>query len=70
MKTFLILLIKGYRFFISPFLVSQCCYVPSCSVYACKVLKKYGLIEGGLKFLRRFVSCHPFLGHFKFDEDI
>ena len=60
----LIKLIKGYKFFISPFLSPACRYLPTCSEYSIEALKTYGLIKGSLISLKRILSCHPikFLG--------
>ena len=60
----LIKLIKGYKFFISPFLVQSCRYLPTCSVYSVEALKEFGLAKGTFVSLKRILSCHPirFLG--------
>ena len=60
----LIKLIKGYRFFISPFLGQSCRYLPTCSEYSIESLKTYGLAKGIFVSLKRILSCHPikFLG--------
>ena len=60
----LIKLIKGYRFFISPFLGQSCRYLPTCSEYSIESLKTYGLAKGSFMSLKRILSCHPikFLG--------
>ena len=39
--------IAGYRLFVSPYLVSSCCFVPSCSEYSRQALDKYGALKGG-----------------------
>ena len=60
----LIGLIKIYKLFISPYLGSNCRYLPTCSDYFIDCLKTYGLIKGFLKGMKRLLSCHPikFLG--------
>ena len=60
----LINLIKGYKYFISPFLGNSCRYFPSCSEYSIEAIKKLGLYRGILKSFKRILSCHPikFLG--------
>ena len=60
----LIKLIKGYKFFISPFLSPSCRYLPTCSEYSLEALKKYGFSKGSYLSLKRIFSCHPikFLG--------
>ena len=61
---FLIKLIKGYQFFISPLLGSSCRYLPTCSEYSIEALKKYGFFKGSYISFKRIFSCHPikFLG--------
>ena len=44
-NNFFILLIRGYRVAISPFVPSCCRFYPSCSMFAIIALKKHGLIE-------------------------
>ena len=59
-----ILIIKGYKFLISPLFGHSCRYLPTCSEYTIEALKEYGLIKGLFKSLKRILSCHPikFLG--------
>ena len=56
---FLILLIKIYKFLISPFFSANCRYLPTCSEYAIESLRTYGLIKGVAKSIKRVFSCHP-----------
>ncbi len=60
----LIKLIKGYKFFISPFLSPACRYLPTCSEYSIEALKTFGFFKGLYLSLKRILSCHPikFLG--------
>lgn len=37
----------------------RCCYTPSCSEYAILALKKYGLIIGSIKAVKRLLRCSP-----------
>lgn len=37
----------------------RCCYTPSCSEYAILALKKYGLIIGSIKAVKRLLRCGP-----------
>lgn len=37
----------------------RCCYTPSCSEYAILALKKYGVLIGGIKAVRRLLRCGP-----------
>ena len=60
----LIKLIKGYKFFISPFLSPACRYLPTCSEYSIEALKTFGFYKGLFMSVKRILSCHPikFLG--------
>ena len=60
----LIVLIKGYKLIISPYLIPSCRYLPTCSEYSIEALKTYGFFKGLLMSLKRILSCHPikFLG--------
>ena len=53
------LLIKVYRYAISPILPSSCRFYPSCSEYAIEALGKYGLVKGSWLTLKRIARCHP-----------
>jgi len=60
----LILFIKFYKYFISPYLPSSCRYLPTCSEYFIDCLKFNGFFKGSVLGLKRILRCHPvkFLG--------
>ena len=58
----LIILIKLYQFFISPFLKNNCRFMPSCSEYTIESLSEYGFIKGGYMAVKRILHCHPYGG--------
>ena len=60
MSKIAVILIKGYQFFISPFLGANCRFYPSCSHYAVDALSKYGFFKGAWLAARRLLRCHPF----------
>ncbi len=60
MKSLLILIVKFYRRFISPYKAPGCRFIPTCSQYALEALEKYGAIKGGYLAVRRILRCHPF----------
>ena len=60
MKRIAILLIKGYRLFISPLKPPTCRFVPTCSEYALQAIEKHGAIRGSIMAIRRILRCHPF----------
>ena len=64
LNNFLILIIKLYKYFISPYFPLNCRYLPTCSDYFIDSIKSYGLIKGFFKGTKRILTCHPikFLG--------
>tara|TARA_B100001121_G_C18235387_1_gene410153 strand:+ start:93 stop:377 length:285 start_codon:yes stop_codon:yes gene_type:complete len=56
----LILVIKFYKFFISPLLGSRCRFLPTCSEYFIEALKVYGIIKGSKLGFKRIFKCHPY----------
>ena len=61
---FIILIIKLYNYLISPFLISNCRYLPTCSEYLFDCVKLNGTLKGTLLGIKRILKCHPvkFLG--------
>jgi putative membrane protein insertion efficiency factor len=60
MKKILLLLIQGYRKYISPIRQPCCRFIPTCSAYALEAVEKYGALRGGLMALWRVLRCNPF----------
>ena len=56
-----LLLLRGYKLGISPWLPASCRYVPTCSEYAMEAIDRYGVLRGGGMALRRILRCHPFV---------
>jgi putative membrane protein insertion efficiency factor len=52
-------LIWVYQGTLSPLLGPACRFEPSCSRYMVEAIRKYGLLPGLRKGLKRFASCHP-----------
>ena len=59
MRRSLLLLIRGYRYFISPLLGPHCRFSPSCSAYALEAIETHGAGKGLWLALRRLSKCHP-----------
>ena len=58
-KNFLILIIKFYKYFISPYFPSNCRYLPTCSEYFIDSLKLNGFFKGSILGIKRILRCHP-----------
>ena len=59
----IISLIKIYQLIISPFLKTNCRYLPTCSEYAIIALKEHGFIKGFYFSFQRIINCHPWGNH-------
>lgn len=59
MTRLLVLLIKLYRYALSPLLGNNCRFHPSCSVYAVEAIQKYGPWRGTWLAVKRIGRCHP-----------
>jgi uncharacterized protein len=55
----LIALIRLYQLTVSPLLGPACRFEPSCSRYMVESIKRYGIVNGVNRGLRRFLRCHP-----------
>ncbi|MCP5821639.1 membrane protein insertion efficiency factor YidD, partial [Klebsiella pneumoniae] len=61
-SAFCIGLLNGYRWFLSPILLSlgvQCRFEPSCSAYAKEAVRMHGPFTGIVLSLGRLLRCHP-----------
>jgi putative membrane protein insertion efficiency factor len=54
-----IVLVRLYRYAISPMLGNNCRFHPSCSEYAVDALRRYGAGKGLWLALRRIGRCNP-----------
>ncbi len=59
MARLLIILVKGYRLLLSPWLGSSCRFEPTCSAYALQALQLHGAGKGSYLTLNRLGRCHP-----------
>lgn len=59
MRAALILLVKGYRLLLSPWLGSHCRFEPTCSAYALGALERHGALAGSYLAACRLARCHP-----------
>jgi len=59
LKTIVLLLLRGYKWAVSPWLLPACRYVPTCSEYAIEAVERYGVAVGIAKTIWRLLRCHP-----------
>jgi len=59
-KYLLLLVIKFYQFFISPWLGQNCKFHPTCSDYAKQAVNIRGVIIGTFLSCVRIIKCNPF----------
>ena len=60
MRKIVIVVLKGYKRFMSPLLPSACRFHPTCSEYMLEAVNKYGAARGIWMGARRLLRCHPF----------
>ena len=58
-KILILILLKTYKFLISPFFGTNCRFLPSCSDYAYEAITSKGVIKGGALAIKRLTKCHP-----------
>jgi uncharacterized protein len=56
----LLLLVRCYIAFLSPFFGGACRFHPSCSNYAVEAITRHGARRGAWLALRRLLRCNPF----------
>ena len=65
-RRLMVLCIRGYQKFISPYLGDNCRFYPTCSQYAIEALEVHGVIKGSILAAWRILRCNP-LGKPGFD---
>lgn len=55
----LMVIVRGYQFFLSPWLGSSCRFEPTCSAYALQALERHGAVAGSVLAAGRIGRCHP-----------
>ena len=61
-KYLLILIIKFYKFFLSPLLGNNCRFYPTCSNYALEALKEFSTLYAIKIITLRLLRCNPWGG--------
>ena len=55
-----LMLIKGYKLLLSPYMGRSCRFTPTCSTYAYEAIEKYGILKGGYKEVYTFLPFYLF----------
>ena len=55
----LVLIIKFYKYLISPYFPLSCRYLPTCSEYYIDSIKLNGILKGSFLGIKRILRCHP-----------
>ena len=58
-QALLILLVKGYRLLLKPWLGNACRFEPTCSAYTLAALQQHGAAPGAYLGAARLLRCHP-----------
>jgi len=59
LKSLALLLLRGYKLFISPLLGQTCRFSPSCSSYSMQAIERFWFFRGRYLSGRVLLSCHP-----------
>ena len=59
MQTLCLILLRGYKYLISPLLGPRCRFYPSCSEYAIEAVERFGAARGSWLAIKRITKCHP-----------
>jgi uncharacterized protein len=60
MKTVLLVLLRAYRFLLSPWVGNSCRFWPTCSLYAMEAIERHGALKGTYMTVTRVARCHPY----------
>lgn len=59
MQSPIILLLRGYKRFVSPLLGQHCRFHPTCSMYAIEAIQTHGHLRGSWLAIKRLARCQP-----------
>lgn len=59
MKSIIIFIIKLYQYAVSPFLGSNCRFMPTCSAYTIEAIQNFGIVKGIWLGMKRILRCRP-----------
>ncbi len=58
MQAVVLILLRGYKRLISPWLPSACRFYPTCSEYMFEAVSKYGVVRGVWMGTKRLLRCN------------
>ena len=66
------LLVRGYRLLLKPWLGNACRFEPTCSAYTLEALQRHGAVRGSALGGWRLLRCHPWCdgGHDPVPENL
>jgi len=59
LRELLVLPIRFYQHFVSPWTPPTCRFSPTCSHYALEAIRAHGVARGGWLAVRRILRCQP-----------
>ena len=59
MTRLMLLVIRAYRYLLSPWWGNQCRFDPTCSEYAMQAVRRHGLVRGSVLAGWRLLRCNP-----------
>jgi len=60
MRNTVIIILRIYKRWVSPYLPSACRFHPTCSEYMLEAVDRYGALRGVGMGILRLLRCHPF----------
>ncbi len=55
----LVILVRIYQTFLSPFIGPSCRFYPTCSEYTITAVQRYGPFKGTFMGVKRILRCNP-----------
>jgi len=59
-KKIILIIIRYYQLYLSPFFPDTCRFYPGCSEYCIEAIERFGIIRGLWMASKRILRCHPF----------
>ena len=59
LEKFVVILVRIYQIFLSPFIGPGCRFYPTCSEYMITAVQRYGPFRGTLMGVKRILRCNP-----------